>query len=581
LQLRWVLLPLTLAAACGDDSAVIPDAAPNGVDAALPDATLAPDGPVPGCTTSGGNNGATNLQILSMDPPDVPLHGNTDVVITYSGELPANFSLRFNDQFAAVDAVSSSTIRATTPSTSTPTPIRLSIWGQQELAWLTCAGQYISTPPSGMVSPNLDGFTVPLHPEVNRPCARMGSVYVSNTGDQLMRVQTVALTGSAEFSISSDTCSGATVPYGVSNGCGVNLCFSSTIPMQHMAQLSLPTNAGTIMVPLTQLVLSPSAGLDASFGNGGAVLVPQFIPGRPVGEALLSDGTTVAVWERRFNSSFTEYTATGTATNEPIGTFQYDPSAILRHLRAAPPGHGIYAQVGDASYCNDALVHFADDATRDTGFGEVVFPSDGFICDSAIELQSTGRVLVLGDYIVAAYSATGAADTTFGTNGAGSWSWQTYGEFLRASASATALDGQDRLYAATMSGVVRLLANGTFDTGFNYLGPVGAITLDANQHLLVAHAGGVSRLDDTGAATALSLGSAPGVGDAMTDIDLDSSGRLYLTTSTGNVLRFLADGSFDATIGFEGAQQVVCEPSGACSIAGATPAEGYLIRTAP
>jgi hypothetical protein len=104
-------------------------------------------------------------------------------------------------------------------------------------------------------------------------------------------------------------------------------------------------------------------------------------------------------------------------------------------------------------------------------------------------------------------------------------------------------------------------------------------------------------LDEGGAASAIPLAPQPELGGRLFGIAVDTRGRILLTSSTGAVLRYLADGTFDGRVGFAegGAQAVVCPRQAGCLIAGtlyegevniARPSgttldESYVLRLAP
>jgi hypothetical protein len=132
------------------------------------------------------------------------------------------------------------------------------------------------------------------------------------------------------------------------------------------------------------------------------------------------------------------------------------------------------------------------------------------------------------------------------------------------------IDDAGRLYVATASGVVRLLLDGGIDPGFTFSGPVEALAVDRNQRLLVGASGKLSRLDEGGAASAIPLAAQAELGAPLAGIAVDARGRILLTSTSGAVLRTLADGTFDGKVGFAegGARAVVCPRQAGCLIAG-------------
>jgi hypothetical protein len=410
---------------------------------------------------------------------------------------------------------------------------------------------------------------VPLHPELDRPCARSGGAWLENDGDAPLVVQAVEMSGSEGFSIAKNDCLGASLA--PRQGCGIFLCFTSTTPKEHTAVLKVTTNGGIVDLQLSQTVLPATLGLDASFGHSGGIVCDPRLR-TPLGATALDDATTIAVWG---GGSFMLVSSDGTASWHWMGPVQSIQATEIRRMRSAPPGQGIYALVGYGGITFAALLHLGTDGTRDLEFGgtgEVGFGlgGDEYYPRSALEVQASGRVLVIGGGAVRAVTPTGQADPGFGVAGE-----TTIGN-SRFFNNSSATDSRGRLYLGTTSGVTRLRSDGTVDPDFSFVGPMEVMALDMNERVLVAGAGALVRLEETGTATAVPLDSMSPL--SPIDLDVDGQGRLYFTTRAGEVLRFSSNGSFDRQVGFEGAQGVVCQPNGACSIVGSTQLDPYVLR---
>jgi hypothetical protein len=255
----------------------------------------------------------------------------------------------------------------------------------------------------------------------------------------------------------------------------------------------------------------------------------------------------------------------------------WPPPAAVRIQRAPGAGQGIYAVVGNVASDGQhhALIHFDDRGDRDVAFAEVALASDAYFPTSAIQLQSSGRVLVIGNATVTAVLASGARDTTWGI--AGVVDFSAFGTFTGGSA----IDDAGRLYVATTTGVLRIGALGAIDPAFHHAGAVTALTLFTGSPL-IADGGAIARLDDSGAATVLPLAAAPQLARPIVDLGTDGTGQLYLITDDGQLVRFTAAGQLDGVRGFDGAHRIACQPSGDCAVVGlANGLDKYLIELTP
>jgi hypothetical protein len=364
-----------------------------------------------------------------------------------------------------------------------------------------------------------------------------------------------------------------------------------------MASLTFHTSAGDLTADASSTVLPATEGLDRSFAGTGALLLPlsDWFPYVHVihGATLLNNGMSLAMWDEFYNLLVvsSEGQPWSPAIGSPTTVDSWQLSWISA-VRAGGPGQGIYALVSPSGVLNvSAVVRFFDDGTRDTAFagtGALVF--DDFLSAQygGVEVQPSGRVLVIGAG-VRAFRPSGEEDLAYRT------SLTPLADLNRG--VIRAIDDGGRLYVATASGVVRLGVDGGIDPGFSFSGSVEALAVDRDQRLLVGASGKLWRLDEGGAAAAIPLAPQPELAARLFGIAVDMRGRILLTSSTGAVLRTLADGTFDGRVGFAegGAQAVACPRQAGCLIAGtlyegevnvARPSgtnvdESYVLRLAP
>ena len=557
------------------------DAARPGVDAAVPDSGTG------SCQPMGGGTGS--MRLVSMEPSLIPAHGLTWVTVKYEGDAPETsllFAKAGGPNLQIMPDRSTSSFRFSIGGSTSLEPIRVSVSvgfiNPVEIAWLNCAGRFVRAPAKAVL--RLSGYqrlSVPLHPELDRRCARSDYFTLSNEGDNLLSTRQVTFTRVDGFTLIGDACSPRMLAYG--EECGLQVCFTSTTPGRHETTLTVGTNGGDVQTALVGEVLPATPGLDPGFGRSGGVSLTRSDGSaslRGVYIATLSNtDSTVAVSDGTFGFQFVSAAgpwapAVGDA---PLVNGSYLGS--MRALRAGGPGQGIYALVGPGSSSNPAaLIRFFDDGTRDLSFagtGAVNLEAYVSLPYAGIQVQASGRVLVIATYYemagVRAFSPGGQEDQAYRTN--------------FANQGVSAIDDRGRLYVTTAAGVVRLKPDGGLDPGFTFSGAIEAMTVDRNQRLLVVAAGKLARLDDAGVATAVPLGSQPELAKPIAGIDVDAAGRILLTASGGAVLRYLDDGRFDARLGFAdgGAREVVCPRAGGCSIAGTVGASGedYVLRLAP
>ena len=249
--------------------------------------------------------------------------------------------------------------------------------------------------------------------------------------------------------------------------------------------------------------LTPSGGLDASFGTGGAV-VTTITGGNDGGYAVAvqPDGKVVVAG----------------AINDPAAT-PYIQNAIV--LRYNPDG--------------------TPDATFGTA-GRVVFGTNSFEERwNAVALQPDGKIVVGGrvadvsgsDFLVARYNADGTPDSFFGTGGATTVDFGTSADFLNALAilpnGTIYAVGDGSQGALPAVAVARLQPDGLLDATYNGTGKVQARFKPTGQSNATAAA-----LQADGKLVVAGFWSESGVGN---DAALG---------------RFNADGTWDATFGAGG-----------------------------
>jgi len=569
------------------------------------------------CQPTGG--GLWGLRLVDVQPTRVTSHTTVAFMVTYEGDLPSPQTLwiRLGSAFYHLNPGSlpdSKSFKVSFPIAPPAGLRRLSILQGTdpthllEIAWLDCAVEVVTLPASpALVSPaDDDTLGIPLHPELARYCARSGYFGLTNRGDDLVTVRSVALSGHPGFSIADDRCTNQSLAF---NGdgdalCSVKVCFTDSAPGTDTGSLTFHTTAGDLEADLSSVVLPETEGLDRSFAATGARLLPPWhpFPNAAVieGATVLNNGASIAIWDPSYVLLFVS--AEGDPWLPPLGDVPSASGFTLASfttVRAAGPGQGIYALISPFTESLPvALVHFFDDGTRDTSFagsGMVNF-DDNFILapNGGLEIQPSGRVLVIGTLNpqigVNAYRPNGDEDVAYRTT-VSDLDPDRYRGAIRA------IDNHGRLYLRTTSGVVRLKTDGGIDPGFSFTGSPDALAVGGDQRLLVAGMGTLSALDDAGAPSAIPFGAMPELAATIVGIAEDARGRILLTGSTGVVRRYEPDGTFDGVVGFAegGARTVICPPAAGCLIvgtlyegsvdisrpAGTTLDEDFVLRLAP
>lgn len=235
--------------------------------------------------------------------------------------------------------------------------------------------------------------------------------------------------------------------------------------------------------------------LDTTFGNGGKVVAAIGSVDSANAVALQSDGKIIVAGFTsggsfqdsvlaRFNPNGTLDTTFGTtgstATSLASNNDEITAIVVLGDDSIQAVGHGI-----DGTFEDFILTRYTANGALDTGFGtNGVVVSDLFSSDDvarALAIQTDGKIVVAGSssngsnrgFAVARYSATGTLDATFGSSGR-----VMYQVGDNADANAIAIQNDGKL---VLSGVVdsagvnelaiaRLTSTGLYDTPFGSLG---------------------------------------------------------------------------------------------------------------
>jgi uncharacterized delta-60 repeat protein len=336
---------------------------------------------------------------------------------------------------------------------------------------------------------------------------------------------------------------------------------------------------------------------DATFGGGGLVTTPVSNES-DAAEAVALDGSGrivvagVAGGEHAGSLALARYTTTGaldttfgrsgwtsTAVNEALGgTGALDDQANAVAIDAE--GRLVVAgSAYDGSAAHFAVLRYAAGGVVDPTFNEPYPDSDGLLVDAlgtgddvaqAVAIDASGRIVVVGRtwdgarYVIALarYTATGARDTTFGSNGLVTTAISsTYG----AGGAAVVLDGSGRIVVAGYSytgllqssvAVVRYTASGALDTTFGGRGAGGKVA------------------------------TAVGYSAAATAVALDASGRIVVTgwsqATSGAardvaVLRYTASGTLDVLFGSSGKVTTAVGPGSDTGYAVAIDGSGRIV----
>jgi hypothetical protein len=505
-----------------------------------------------------------------VEPYYVPLHG-AKVTATYSETLR-------EDEYYGVDVYSgtvTTSVVATRiddthltfdmpPAIDAPAPIDLALRRNFNApdSRTHDAAKYIETPADPHLAPVMFSSTLwfPVHPELDRACARSGNFQFRNDGDAPITITSAS--APSGFSIDTTMCP-SRILYGQ---CVVRACFSSTTPGTASGMLTLETTAGNVSLPISATVLAPSMGLDPSFHGTGAVLLDH-LPSYGYDVTAVAGG--LLLWGPPFGLERLDSDGVLYSVPVPLTVNGFQANRVFG---VAPAPDGTYVMVGDQSGGSySALVRFDSAWNRDDTFGQVDLPITSYY--TALARQSSGRLLAMSRTTVVAYKSGGAPDPSYGNAGR-----REIGDGFK---GAFAVDTQDRLYLVLDgASIIRLTAAGNLDGTFAYSGTIGAIAVDAADRLYITTPTGIVLLDETGAATTVIANV-----DAR---DLAITDKLYVVTSSQGTRRYTLDGTLEQAVGFSSASHARCG-SGACWIYGVQTGsymqsfanEQYVVKLAP
>jgi hypothetical protein len=213
-----------------------------------------------------------DLQLLAISPNVVPLHGG-DVELTFDGAMPSDRPIYVNGADARLDG---STLHVPASKHIGPLSVTTGNDPDHPVASLPCAGHYEEAPDSVALSETPAGLLAPLHPELAHDCARVGYVQITNNGDAPFVIYP-ELTGSAAFELffPQDECP---LPM-FYDSCQIEMCFSSSITMNHTAHLVVPSTATTASLDFTASVLPVTPGVDFALWRPYTTLSQESVRG--------------------------------------------------------------------------------------------------------------------------------------------------------------------------------------------------------------------------------------------------------------------------------------------------------------
>lgn len=428
-------------------------------------------------------------------------------------------------------------------------------------------------------------YSIPLHPELARPCARSITYRVVNPSVVTTLVTGVQMDGDG-FSIAQDGCSGHALAHGWE--CGVQTCFSSTVPGTAPGTLHVSTSQwADAMLPETATVLPYTAGLDPSFGVNGAIAMPladfegiwatqSEWGGRAalVGTALVVPSFVgISPSEPTHNiGAITEIGPTGEFNSYMLSSQIPDPGPDALFITPTLAGDGYYASLGDAAYDTWRFVRYRLGGVRDPYFPLMNVTSSprtgGFeFGPRALAVTTAGvpggaeRIIQGMGVDVLAFDHDGFADPSFGTNGV--MAAPIWGAVYQVP---SVMDARGRLTVGVYGGAARITTAGTMDPLFAWSGTATTLTFDADGSLLVVDHATVSRLDDTGAATPVLTTPEPIFAFAV-----DPHGnRLISSAPMFDVVAYSTSGAASPAAGFENVWQILCSTRVGCYAIGWT-----------
>ena len=357
------------------------------------------------------------------------------------------------------------------------------------------------------------------------------------------------------------------------------------------------------------LVRYTAAGaLDTSFGSDGVVITDVATPAFPNRDdgafalALQSDGKIVAAGGADGDFAVVRYSAAGVLDTSFSGDGMVvtdigsDSLDVANALALQSDGKIVAAGVSAPNVLESdfALVRYTAAGALDTSFdsdGKVTtnvsinFGSDSLDVANALALQSDGKIVAAGDasgdFAVVRYSAAGALDTSFDsdgkvTTGFGSDSFDVANALaVQSDGKIVAAGGADGEFA-----LVRYSAAGALDTSFSGDGKVttgfGSGSFDVAIALALQSDGKIVAAGGADGDFALVRYSAAGA----LDTSFSGDGKVTTDTSTdGLVLRFQFGESGKLIFVSEtAARAVVVDSSGRLVVAGGADGDFALVR---
>ncbi|HUS28468.1 MAG TPA: hypothetical protein VMZ53_08165 [Kofleriaceae bacterium] len=488
------------------------------------------------------------IKLLSADPPVVSVHGGEWVTIGYTGELPESYAVVVDELVGTVILEDRDAHTFTLSVPAHPDgDVLITVVNIDRDRVVASNGELLSyqrvagMPHLTTSSSTDDTLGWDLHPELARPCARAGYVYLENIGDDPLTFAAARSTN-AEFTIDSAMCDA--LEYG--EACAIGVCFSSTVPGFHAASIIVSTSAGELAASVQGNVTAATAGLDPTFHGGGVVLSSgeESFYGHAIRRP---DGNGIVTWSRTRGMALD--VAGHEIARDLTGHIGTAPADWVIAIRAGAPGEGFDALVANTNNFAMAILVHLDDSFALVSQTDLPFDSANPYYD--LQRAPSGRILAIGSKAVVAI-ANGVVDTTYGTNGRvvlpGTYN------------NRSVIDSQGRLYAVVSSSLIRITANGTVDGSFGYGNSLLALTVDSTDRVFVVTGSNVVRLSETG------YGELSIPATYADDIAIDASGRIYLVGS-GRVYRY--SGGTQELIGYDTTYSVVCPSSGACYLLGA------------
>ena len=500
------------------------------------------------------------VRLISADPPVVPVHGGESVIVQYEGVLPEGIAVDIDGMFSPIiDHDVSARLFTVSSPVHVPGPVSIGVIDVERGVRLALEESLLAyevfpgLPALSVASDAQTSFAWPLHPELARPCARGGQLYLSNFGDEPLTLSGVRSSSDA-FVIDAPACG----PLAYSQSCVFDVCFNTTVPGVHNTILTASTSAGDSSTTVEATVMAPTSGLDASFDGGGVA----FDGGNDYASSEGSLGASgILTWA---NNRVIAIDASGVETHRDLSV-QIGPSSTSWIQAMRRSSSGIYVLVVSSASAAYAAIVPLDDALVPAAKIDLPYESGALYYD--LQITPSGRLLAITSRGIVAI-ANGVVDTTYGTNGRVL--------FPAPFAHQSLVDSQGRLYAGVVNQFLRFTANGTLEGSYGSIAEPDALAIDSADRVYVQHGTRISRLADTGIEDF-------GFNSSVYALDLavDASGRIYSTGGTGIVSRFFANGVYEGTVGFGSEADAICPASGACYLLGVLRQETIPFSSGP